>query len=215
MMPNKLPGKGEVVFDANEDWDKVVDADKRKRGMQAGMKFESSDASEFADEEQDKIDDELLGAERHNLMGSSGTLEKNKKKGEDSAEAELKRLTTAHPDILGGDVQYNQHVDFVIPEKKKNKLKDVSMGTDQEHFMFFKGTTKRYEEFYVGFTPDSAPGWSVEPSAGTLNRKGDEDTMITIKSPKGNSVAYLCFIMPEMKFQSQYFKIEAKEDYFS
>jgi hypothetical protein len=213
--PKPSPEAGKVVFDANDDWEDELAKDKRKRGAQAGMEFESSDHSEFADEEQEKIDDELLGEERHNLFGSSGTLDKkNQKKGEDSAEAELKRLTTSDPDVLGGNVEYNQHIDFVIPEKKKNKVEEIFVAAESEHFMYFKSTTKRYEDFYVGFTQDSAPGWTVDPPAGTLNRKGEEDTMITVTSPPGDSVAYLCFIMPEMKFQSKYYKIEAKKDFF-
>lgn len=68
-----------------------------------------------------------------------------------------------------------------------------------------------FEDFYCGFTADSHPAFSVSPSKGTMERRNGAPTQITVHcNPQGSSgdlVAHLCFILPEEKDFSTYYKI--------
>ena len=68
-----------------------------------------------------------------------------------------------------------------------------------------------FEDFYCGFTPDSHPAFSCNPTSGKTERRNGPPTSITVTvDPKGASgelIGYLCFILPEEKDFSTYFKI--------
>ena len=69
-----------------------------------------------------------------------------------------------------------------------------------------------FEDYYCGLTADSHPSFSiVGPSAGKMERRNGDPTDVTIRcEPHGASgelVAYLCFILPEERDFSSYYKI--------
>ena len=71
-----------------------------------------------------------------------------------------------------------------------------------------------FEEFYVGFTPDSHPAFSVTPTEGRMERRNGPPTELTVTcNPEGKTgelEAHLCFILPEEKAFSTFYKITAK-----
>jgi len=73
-----------------------------------------------------------------------------------------------------------------------------------------------YEEYFCGLTADTHSSFSIINTEieGTMDRRGGEPTTVTIKcDPNGVSgefVAYLCFILPEEKPFSKFYKITCK-----
>ena len=78
-----------------------------------------------------------------------------------------------------------------------------------------------FEEYFYGFDPDKTdPQFSIipeesDPLEGKMQRRGGEPTVIKIKcDPNGGQMtqydAYLCFILPEEKTFSKYYKITCK-----
>jgi hypothetical protein len=68
-----------------------------------------------------------------------------------------------------------------------------------------------FEDFYCGFTADSHPAFSVSPATGTMERRNGTPTRLIVHcNPQGQAgelVGHLCFILPEEKDFSTYYKI--------
>ena len=69
-----------------------------------------------------------------------------------------------------------------------------------------------YEEFVCGLTKDSHPAFKhTSAFEGTMDRRGGAPTPVTItcepQGATGTLVAYVCFILPEEKGFSTYYKI--------
>ena len=68
-----------------------------------------------------------------------------------------------------------------------------------------------FEDYYCGFTADSHPSFRVSPSSGKMERRNGPPTSVTVTcNPQGSHgelVGHLCFILPEERDFSQYFKI--------
>ena len=70
-----------------------------------------------------------------------------------------------------------------------------------------------YEDFYAAFTKDSHRSFRVTPSAGRMDRRGGQNTVLTVKcEPKGqagNFVGFLVVNLPEDNSKLTY-KITAR-----
>eukprot|EP00293_Proteomonas_sulcata_P010258 CAMPEP_0184287860 /NCGR_PEP_ID=MMETSP1049-20130417/271_1 /TAXON_ID=77928 /ORGANISM="Proteomonas sulcata, Strain CCMP704" /LENGTH=249 /DNA_ID=CAMNT_0026593953 /DNA_START=39 /DNA_END=788 /DNA_ORIENTATION=- len=66
-----------------------------------------------------------------------------------------------------------------------------------------------FEDFVAGFSPESAPGWVVEPSSGTLDRRGGTPTRFTVTykgdgNDKGEKLGDLVVVLPNDNFSYTY-----------
>merc|ERR1719487_523481 len=111
---------------------------------------------------------------------------------------------------------------FVLPEAsfKVEKL-EVSQ-TNKDYEMFCDSTGEKelvvevppvcmtFEQFVTGFTKDSHPAFSCTPESGKTERRNGPPTEVTVKvNPKGASgelVGYLCFILPDERDFSSFYK---------
>jgi hypothetical protein len=84
----------------------------------------------------------------------------------------------------------------------------------KELYIDVKPVCMTYEDFYCGFTADSHPGFSVDPIEGQMDkRKGPPTTVTVTCNPQGRSgelVGYLCFILPDERSMSTYYKITCR-----
>eukprot|EP00277_Geminigera_cryophila_P011624 CAMPEP_0179437222 /NCGR_PEP_ID=MMETSP0799-20121207/21157_1 /TAXON_ID=46947 /ORGANISM="Geminigera cryophila, Strain CCMP2564" /LENGTH=267 /DNA_ID=CAMNT_0021218027 /DNA_START=8 /DNA_END=811 /DNA_ORIENTATION=+ len=65
-----------------------------------------------------------------------------------------------------------------------------------------------YEDFVAGFTDDTPPGWSVEPTEGTIERRGGAPQPFTVKyaggQPDGPTPGTLVIVLPDDNFSWTY-----------
>ena len=114
--------------------------------------------------------------------------------------------------------------DFVVPEPKFNVKAMKETSFDGEFDMFVIGKDKKsmtidvapiamaFEDFYCGFTADSHPAFRVtQNSFGKMERRNGAPTSVEVTvdpaGAKGQLVGHLCFILPEEKDFSTFYKI--------
>jgi len=154
------------------------------------------------------------------MMGSQ--RDPNRKK---STGPELEGALDSDPDIYVPEQEsiVADSSDFVLPEPRWNVKKMAISSTDADYEFRQSSTSEReyaievepvcmtFEVFTCGFTADSHPAFSVTPSSGKMERRNGPPTQLTIKvNPKGASgdlVGYLCFILPDEKDFSSFYKI--------
>ncbi|KAJ8601804.1 hypothetical protein CTAYLR_007477 [Chrysophaeum taylorii] len=80
--------------------------------------------------------------------------------------------------------------------------------------VFIKPVCMAYEDFYAGFTADSASCFSVEPTEGRMDRRGGEPTMLTIEckpdGKPGSKLGYLCVVLPD---EGEQFTVKVTADF--
>jgi len=114
--------------------------------------------------------------------------------------------------------------DFVLPEASWNANTMSETQFDAELNMFtirgegaplaieVQPVAMAFEDFYCGFTVDSHPAFKVtENSFGKMERRKGAPTTVEVtcdpQGEKGMLVGYLCFILPEEKDFSTFYKI--------
>jgi hypothetical protein len=179
-----------------------------------GAQFESTDTGDFLPEE---------GSEAAKLKAGIGftdgmygsQVDPNRKK---STGPELQGVLDSDPEIYMPEVEHldaaEAGVEFKLPSTGK---------VDQELDMFCSSTESKdlyidvnpvcmtYEDFYCGFTADSHPGFSVTPTSGQMEKRKGAPTTVTVtckpNGAHGELVGHLCFILPDEKPFSTYYKI--------
>lgn len=208
---NTLKGPGDVSFDNDmTGWkpdQQIVPGSKST--MSGG--FESTDTPDFLPEGYESgIDftEGMMGSQVQNTdkdrnmdPGVAGALEVN-------------------PDI------YVPETEEIVADESQFVMKNKAM-TDLDFEMFLDASTESksivvdvrpmmmtYEDFYVGFTADSHPAFSCTPTSGAMEKRNGAPTQITVTctpgGAKGELEAWLCFILPDEKAFSTYYKITAK-----
>lgn len=114
--------------------------------------------------------------------------------------------------------------DFVLPEPKFNVKTMTETNLDGDFSMFTIGKEAKtltidvepvamaYEDFYCGFTADSHPAFRVtQNSFGKMERRNGTPTTVEVtcdpEGLQGELVGHLCFILPEEKDFSTFYKI--------
>lgn len=186
-----------------------------------GGAYEATDVPDFLPEEGSEAAALAAGISfTDGMMGSQA--DPNRKK---SSGPELAGALDSDPDIYVPDAEViiADTSNFVLPEPEWRLSKMAVSSTNEDFEMFCDSLTPKqlvidvapvcmtFEDFYCGFTPDSHPAFSCNPTSGKTERRNGPPTSITVTvDPKGASgelVGYLCFILPEEKDFSTYFKI--------
>jgi len=102
----------------------------------------------------------------------------------------------AHPWRIDGD--------FASGDPRFDLRMNSAMGEASTEIMI-EPNSMTFEDFVAGFTPDSAPGWKVEPSSGTLQRRGGEPQFMEVKytgsiADKGEKFGTLVVVLPNDNF---------------
>jgi len=185
-------------------------ADMTGKALHAGN-FESTDTPDF-------FRDDDYGKDISIMDGVLGSSVQNVKK--ERRNPGLEGALEVNPDVYTFDEVMTDvsTVDFGLST-------DIKM-TDMDFNMVVDSTTAKginidvrpvmmtYEEFYCGLTRDSHPSFSVSPVSGKMEKRGGAPTTVTVTcKPNGASgelCAWLCFILPDEKAFSTYYKITAK-----
>jgi hypothetical protein len=173
----------EIIHDVNEDYERL-----RKARQGGGGGWSATDTPDFTDDDDDDPDKKAIAAETANM----------------------KDLMAVDPDVYeGAPESRTQGIEFVIPPNAKVKeLTVTAFGPGSDIVVAPRSRT--YEEYQVGITADSDKDFKIEPDVGKMNRKGEDPTEINIKCEKDGAVAYVCFILPEMDFFNEYYKVTCK-----
>ena len=183
--------------------------------------FESTDKGDFAPEEGSADAAMAAGVSfADGMMGSQ--VNPNRKK---SSGPELEGALDSDPDIYvpEAEVIVADTSDFVLPEAAFKVSKMEVSQTDEDFEMWTDSLTPKdliidvkpvcmtFEDFYCGFTADSHPAFRCNPTEGKTERRNGPPTQITVtvepQGASGDLVGYLCFILPEEKDFSTYYKI--------
>lgn len=184
-------------------------------------KFTSSDTPDFLPEEGSMEDALAKGVSfAEGMTGSQ--VDPNRKK---NSGPELAGALDSNPDIYVPEALeiVVDTSDFVLPEPSW-KVDRMAVSATNDEFEISTASTESasftipvkpvcmtFEDFYCGFTADSHPGFSCTPTKGKMERRNGPPTSVTVTcKPNGASgelVGYLCFILPEEKDFSSYFKI--------
>jgi len=225
MAPRVLAHRAGLAVMQKQNFDNDMSGWKPQGGgggdAHGGSGFSSTDTPDFLPEEGSK--QAALASGVSFTDGMSGSqADPNRKK---SSGPELEGALDSDPDIYVPEVEeiVADESQFVLPEPSFKVSKMEVSATDEDLEMFTDSTTPKdlkvsvkpvcmtFEEFYCGFTKDSHKAFRCTPSAGKTERRNGPPTEITVTcDPKGASgelVGYLCFILPEEKDFSTYFKI--------
>jgi len=217
----------DIVFDANEGWQ--ADHNKAANAMAAGghqqLKIKEQGTNQdtpdyFVSEQGDIVGStDALNA---NLNANTVNVDAEKKdKGEGSGGAsvlqellssdnamtkEFERQTyTTTLERMGGFTAHKWKVDGdwkTEPETFALKYNTVAETKSQ---IFLQPNAITYEDFLAGWTEDSAPGFSIKPEKGTMDRRGGEETPFTITytGPQISEAveATLVVLLPNDNFQ--------------
>ena len=191
-----------------------------------GSGFSSTDTPDFAPEEGSEEAALAAGVGFTDGMGGSQIQNQgSKQKG-----PELEGALDSDPDIYTYEqAEINVDTsDFVLPEPsfKVSKM-EVSATDDEFEFVTDQATARSivievppvcmtFEEFYCGFTADSHGSFSCTPQKGRTERRNGPPTEIEVTCDptrvncSGEVVGHLCFILPEEKDFSTYYKVTCK-----
>lgn len=208
---NSLKGPGEVQFDNDMSGWKPDMQPGSKHTMSGG--FESTDTPDFLPDE-----------ERHNkieftdgLMGSQNDGSKKDRNMDPGVAGALE----VNPEIYVPDALeiVADASNFVMKNKEMTDL-DFEMfidsGSDSKSITVdVRPVMMTYEDYYCGFTADSHPSFSVSPDSGAMEKRNGAPTQLTVTctpgaGDKGTLEAWLCFILPDEKAFSSYYKITAE-----
>jgi len=217
----------DIVFDANSGWQ--ADHNKAANAMAAGghqqLKIKEQGTNQDTPDYFVAEDGKIVGstdALNANLNANSVVEDAEKKdKGEGSGGAnvlqellssnnamtkEFDRQTyTTTLERMGGFTAHKWKVDGdwkTEPETFALKYNTVA-GTGS--VIFLQPNAMTYEDFLAGWTKDSAPGFSIKPDKGTMDRRGGEETPLTITytgpQPSEEVYATLVVLLPNDNFQ--------------
>lgn len=191
-----------------------------------GGAYEATDTPDFAPEEGSELAKMADGISyTDGLKGSQAMNDPNKKT---SSGPELAGALDSDPDIYVPDIQeiVADTSMFVLPAPEFRVTKMAVSETHEDFEMFTSSMDDKdlqidvapvcmtFQDFFVGFTPDSDPSFSVTPTTGSTERRNGPPTTLTVNcNPRGKTgelVGYLCFILPDEKDFSTYFKITCK-----
>jgi len=184
-------------------------------------KFTTTDSPDFLPEEGSEEAKLASGISyTDGMMGSQA--DPNRKK---STGPELAGALDSDPDIYVPEVEevVADSSLFVLPDASW-KLSKMEVSQTDEDLEFSCSATEggamkvdvkpvcmTFEDYYCGFTSDSHPAFSVSPDAGKMERRNGPPTTVTVTcNPKGASgalVGYLCFILPEERDFSTFYKV--------
>ena len=198
--------EGGVVFGAGSGWKPATSGE-----------MEATDVGDYFPEDYDK--DSAPGF-TDGMMGSTGLDKLNAMKNAGrSDDPGVAGALEVNPDI------YVPEAEEIVADESEFHLPASGM-TDLDFEMKFAHTSTgelkidvrpvamTFEEFYVGFTPDSHPAFSVTPTEGRMERRNGPPTELMVTcNPEGKTgelEAHLCFILPEEKAFSTFYKITAK-----
>jgi len=187
-----------------------------------GGEYSATDTPDFLPDEgsdQAKMRDGI--AYTDGILGSQ--VDPNRKK---NSGPELQGVLDSDPDIYVPEVE-DVNVDtslFVLPEPEWRIDKMEVSAThadfeitcdstgDADLVIEVKPVCMTFENYFCGFTPDSHPAFKlVGETAGTMERRNGAPTPVQIMcdpcGASGELVAHLCFILPDEKDFSTYYKI--------
>lgn len=177
--------------------------------------FTSTDTPDFLPDEGSELDRMAKGVSFQDGMSGS-QVDPNRKK---STGPELAGALDSDPDIYVPEAEEmdatKAGIEFVLPKSGMTDL-DFDMfcdstGAAKDMTIDVRPVAMTFEEFYCGFTADSHPAFSVSPTSGKMERRNGPPTTVTVTvNPQGASgelVGHLCFILPEEKMFSTYYKI--------
>ena len=186
-----------------------------------GGEYSATDTPDFLPDEGSEMAAKASGISFTDGMQGS-QVDPNKPK---SSGPELAGALDSDPDIYVPEVAeiVADTSDFVLPEPtfRISKMAVSSTHYDLEMFTDSLGTKDlvvkvdpvcmTFEDFYCGFTADSHVAFSCTPTTGSMERRNGPPTEIKVTvdpcGATGDLVGYLCFILPEEKDFSTYYKI--------
>jgi hypothetical protein len=176
--------KPEIIHDINEDYERLR---KARQGGSGG--WIATDTPDFTDDDdEDNPDKRAIQAETANMKG----------------------LMAVDPDVHEApQEEVVMQSEFTIPKGATVKEVTVTAFGPGSWLEIFP-RSKTFEEFQVGITADSDKDFVITPTSGKMNRKGEDPTEINVKCEKDGAVAYICFVLPEMDFFNEYFKVTCK-----
>lgn len=199
-----------VKYDVNAGWDEANKAkDLGKSTM--SQDFESTDTPDFYDPDDPYSQ---RASEIKFTDGLGGSAKEERKPHNPGLEGAL----DVNPDIYMPDQEvFDAEADGVVFELKKSGMIDLELemftigGDDKDLDIPIKPVAMTFEPFYAGFTKDSHPAFTCTPTDGKMERRNGDHTIVTVNCNPGNAkgelVGYLCFILPEEKDFSSYYKI--------
>lgn len=202
--------EGGVSFDNDMSGWKPSDQPGSKHTMSGG--FESTDTPDFFDENDPRNDIEFTEG-----MFGSQVQNANKDRNTDPGVA---GALDVNPDVYVYAEQLTDvdTIDFGLSTDIKMTDLDFDMVVQstmaKDLVVSVRPVMMTYEEFYCGFTSDSHQAFTVSPNSGKMEKRGGANTDVTVTvTPNGRAgelVGYLCFILPDEKAFSTYYKITAK-----
>jgi hypothetical protein len=205
---------GAIVYDANDDWQRS-EGEGGVSTMSQG--FASTDTPDYAPDADDP---------RSKIAFNEGIMGSQKKREVHNHDPGVKAALEVNPEMIAGiEIDGNRRVEFVRPAERwpgdpaaalsaEFDLGRVSkLGTAFEFDV--EPACMTFEDFYAGFTAESADCFRVEPTFGRMDRKNGEVTTFKVfckptGGQKGPVQATLCVILPDDGEQWTFvFKAEA------
>mmetsp|Transcript_9915 Transcript_9915/g.32378 ORF Transcript_9915/g.32378 Transcript_9915/m.32378 type:complete len:245 (+) Transcript_9915:2-736(+) len=195
--PGVLRSSPDIRTDVGSDW----------KPEQGGM--EATDTPDFFYEDGDSRNTDI--GFQDGIMGSTGLdkLQGMNQGGDPGVAGAL----DVDPTTIGGYQSASAAdagADFTLDTLAKmgrftEEIKmDIPAGTTelQARTVSIKPVCMAYEDFYVGFAPESAPGmFSAEPTEGRMDRRGgaptDVDIVVKADGQVGEKVGYMVMNLPE------------------
>jgi len=186
-----------------------------------GGAYEATDVPDFLPDEGSEAAARAAGISfTDGMMGSQA--DPNRKK---SSGPELAGALDSNPDIYVPEVEeiVADTSMFVLPAESFKVSKMEVSSTNEDFEMFCDSLTPKdlvvevkpvcmtFEDFYCGFTADSHPAFRCSPTTGKQERRNGPPTQVKVtvdpQGAHGELVGYLCFILPEEKDFSTFYKI--------
>jgi hypothetical protein len=216
----RAPRAGAVIMQ-NQNYDNDMSGWKPPGGggggdFHGGDGFSSTDTPDFLPEKGSEAAKAYEAISFTDGMQGS-QADPNRKK---STGPELAGALDSDPDIYEAEMEdldaTRDGIEFVLPSSGMTDM-DFDMRCDsagkcKDITIDVRPVAMTYEDFYVGFTAESHPAFRVTPINGKMEKRKGPPTQITVSCspPPGLAepiVGYLCFILPEEKAFSTYYKI--------
>jgi len=210
------PAVGKAVFGAGSGW-KPPSGGGDAHG---GAGFESTDTPDFF--EDDEVSQKAKNfAFTDGMMGSQAGRAQSEDRAKNRGDPGVAGALDVNPDIYVPEAEdLSAESRGIVFELKKSGMTDLDYDIQVDSIeggelkIDVRPVCMTFEEFYCGFTADSHPAFSVTPTEGKMERRNGPPTSVTVKvNPSGRAGTFegwLCFILPEEKAFSTYYKITAE-----
>eukprot|EP00286_Rhodomonas_abbreviata_P008447 CAMPEP_0181325550 /NCGR_PEP_ID=MMETSP1101-20121128/20993_1 /TAXON_ID=46948 /ORGANISM="Rhodomonas abbreviata, Strain Caron Lab Isolate" /LENGTH=283 /DNA_ID=CAMNT_0023433881 /DNA_START=20 /DNA_END=871 /DNA_ORIENTATION=+ len=207
-----------IAFNPNEGWkadhQKEKDVNNDIGGDLPSLnKFANSDVGDFfVDENGNEVertlpkDNDMLRDEAARKEGAGGRAKLQELLTTNVDVTEFKRQTyTKTLTRMGGFHAHAWKIDGTHTSGDPTFALKFNTVAETKSQVWIEPNAMTYEDFLAGWTDDSAPGWEVTPTKGTLDRRGGEDTQFQIEykgpQPEVPLEGTLVILLPNDNYQ--------------